>query len=754
MIKINVDDTLQNSDWTKPLHRHHEAPSLTKARVYLKPGQTAPQGRSVEAGPRGGRYYETKRETGSVSAAPSSGKREDSVPVWERKSDPDFWIDEATPDDFAEFFHFEDLFAVCAVDRIDDDGDEMGMAVVNVGLFNSSGVQVAAGIRQFEAGGNVNNAVFEVDPAFQASGFGTRFSEEMERRYMAAGFNTVTLTADIDVGKYIWALIGYDFNEGYDPKDLLIDLQHFVANSMYLEEVGGDHPIEYRPKKVTSWGLALRSTGQRGARDYFTEYMIKAREWIESLGPNALAHSWDFAALDDGKEHDWVTQSRSGKGRLGKAFLLYAGAWDGIKHLDPKSEGFRVGKAYYDAKNKSSINKARKYLKPGEEPPKGVEVEIGQRGGRYYETKPNPNDIYMGQDLPDWANDYDVKGLTYKEWEAYLERGQSFIDTAISRAEVQGRGYGESEIQRLAVRRIGSLVQEQDFRQNTSNSLSREKAMAVATMLAGVKFLEEHGENPSDWMPATFLKKMGIDLPGFMRITSEMALLARSIPYQLGWPHEPEALAQVIKTFRNHMKDMLEYPAFHIWKINVFSDRAPEGNVMGYVALHMNDRYVGKGEDPAMGATFFSIVSEREMEAKKSKPNVEPPYKEDENGRYATTSAMSYDHVVRHELIHVITTKRMMQDRDLEGEFGNVLSNAGVGLGTTAFRNMFGSYGMRDPQEAIAQVGAHITLGTADVPPLLEEWFRKRILLEGTQVSEDGTFEFNGRRFKKTEFPE
>lgn len=430
MIRIDVDDTLENADWVKSFH---DDSGVSKARVYLRPGQKAPEGREEKTGLRGGRYYETKRDTPRYDVSPgepSPTPKKESAPIWERQTDPDWWIDSATPDDFAEFFMFEDLFAVTAVTRQDDDGDDMGLAVVHVGLFNKQGEQVASLERQFEPGGNVNNAIFEIDPRYQDSGLGSRFSEEMEKRYMAAGFKTVTLSADIDVGKYIWALIGYDFQEEDQKEAILSDLVDFVADRIYEESDEHEDWMSYYQSLQYAYGEGAREVALRAGRE--------AKEWLATQN---IDHAWDVAALDDGKEYGWETKSRSGNGRLGKALLLRTLAWDGIKRLDPEDDGFRIGQAYYAAKNRSSLNKTRVYLRPGMQPPLGVEVEVGPRGGRYYEAKQSEGlteEEVSGLLEEFWTYDIepDADGFTF----SFHHPANEIYDQSLSTARVTNEG--------------------------------------------------------------------------------------------------------------------------------------------------------------------------------------------------------------------------------------------------------------------------------------------------------------------------
>jgi len=123
----------------------------------------------------------------------------------------------------------------------------------------------------------------------QGGGFGRAYYQETEKKYLAAGINSIRLHADLDVGGYAWARMGYDFA---DDK----------------------------------------------TRDRIVKSFEKAH--IEKYGtppPKKLTRSWEIAEYET---PDGVP--------FGKQFMLKSNWW-GVKRVDPNSEGWQVGLEYYRA---------------------------------------------------------------------------------------------------------------------------------------------------------------------------------------------------------------------------------------------------------------------------------------------------------------------------------------------------------------------------------------------------------------------
>ena len=161
--------------------------------------------------------------------------------------------------------------------------------------------------RIFYLGDNGENVVehhyFSLYGPFQNEGFGSAFYENSEIAYMNAGLDAIYLEADIDVGGYAWARMGFDFRDDYTLQS-----------------------------HKDSFAYAL-------SRMYPNEPYI-----VDEVMDNVW-HSWDIAAYvgPDGR-------------RVGKTYLL-GKSYEAEKILSPWSMGVQVGEAYFEAKNKEKKRK-------------------------------------------------------------------------------------------------------------------------------------------------------------------------------------------------------------------------------------------------------------------------------------------------------------------------------------------------------------------------------------------------------------
>jgi len=128
------------------------------------------------------------------------------------------------------------------------------------------------------------------------TGFGAKFYKNAEDNYIANGIKRVTIFANISVGGYAWARMGFDFEDNDARRSMVGRLQYAF--------------------KVRYPGLRVPP----------------------SFGN--IKHSWTIAAYTgpDGF-------------RLGKNVMLGT-SWDAVKHLEKGSLSLRVGQHYYDTKKK------------------------------------------------------------------------------------------------------------------------------------------------------------------------------------------------------------------------------------------------------------------------------------------------------------------------------------------------------------------------------------------------------------------
>ena len=143
------------------------------------------------------------------------------------------------------------------------------------------------------------------------NGFGLRFYHESEKAYMAAGFKTVTLQANLRVGGYTWARLGFDADP--NPRKDTVSAGWQQQPDKILKRVVKWYKDDYgtEPAKIpTTLVEAAVLTGPDGKR----------------IGKMALLRQIDD---DDEPNSDWYM---------------------GVKRLDPTDINYQVGLAYYRSK--------------------------------------------------------------------------------------------------------------------------------------------------------------------------------------------------------------------------------------------------------------------------------------------------------------------------------------------------------------------------------------------------------------------
>lgn len=143
----------------------------------------------------------------------------------------------------------------------------------------------------------VHHNYFKLESRFEGTGFGSRFVRHLEQKYKKLGVDKISLFANLDVGGYAWARMGFDFEGGYG-------LSAFKDRAMKKWQQLYHAPM---PARMAS----------------------------------SIKHAWDIAALrgPDGAN-------------IGKMVML-GESWDAEKYLTGdrgRTLGFRVGEAYYDGK--------------------------------------------------------------------------------------------------------------------------------------------------------------------------------------------------------------------------------------------------------------------------------------------------------------------------------------------------------------------------------------------------------------------
>jgi hypothetical protein len=192
-----------------------------------------------------------------------------------------------------------------------------GFFDVDLQLFDLSHQLMAELKRTFtkddDGNWNVEHGSFVVSKAFQKQNIATDINENAEEQYEKLGIKSISLNANLDIGGYAWARQGYDFADNENE-----------SGKIQLSEM----------KKIF----------QSALQDHFASLpYVSAKEkqqWPEEI--NAMEHAWEFA--------NWNPEGNQSPGRhLGKRFLLGM-SWAAEKKLNPKSLGYKIGKAYFAAK--------------------------------------------------------------------------------------------------------------------------------------------------------------------------------------------------------------------------------------------------------------------------------------------------------------------------------------------------------------------------------------------------------------------
>jgi len=176
------------------------------------------------------------------------------------------------------------------------DGDKGGQVFVSGKIFDTlSGTQVGYFKRMIYRDGDatcVYHDWLEINPHYRETGFGSTFYQHNEDTYMKMGFDKIKLQAALAVGGYVWAKLGFDFEDSGKRDNL-------------LEKAEG------------IW-----------ERRYDTPF------------PNGIKHAWQLASLVG---HDGF--------RIGKESML-GSDWYGYKNLKPTTNNVQVavGDAYYNSK--------------------------------------------------------------------------------------------------------------------------------------------------------------------------------------------------------------------------------------------------------------------------------------------------------------------------------------------------------------------------------------------------------------------
>lgn len=177
-----------------------------------------------------------------------------------------------------------------------------GRLYVGGKIFDANGTAIGTVQRYVQANNSeIHNDYLELTEG-KGSGFGAAFYKNAEEVYQDAGIEKVTIYANIDVGGYAWARMGFDFADN-------------VSRQNAYERL------------VTAF-----------SRDQKTTFNLAIAELKNSFGITESSKAWEFAAFT----------SPSGA-QLGKQSMLNT-YWNAYKYVDPSNEGWLAGQAYYKSK--------------------------------------------------------------------------------------------------------------------------------------------------------------------------------------------------------------------------------------------------------------------------------------------------------------------------------------------------------------------------------------------------------------------
>ena len=169
-------------------------------------------------------------------------------------------------------------------------------------IYDANGKNIGEFQRIIHSDGEVHNEYLKLDRIEQGSGFGAKLYENSELTYLEAGIENVTIYANIDVGGYAWARMGFDFVNDTNREDI-----HESILRNYAEK-----------HKVTR--------------------VLAINELANSFGITYKSKAWEFAAFTD-----------SDGDRIGKKVML-GSDWFAKKSINLNDEGFLVGMNYYAKK--------------------------------------------------------------------------------------------------------------------------------------------------------------------------------------------------------------------------------------------------------------------------------------------------------------------------------------------------------------------------------------------------------------------
>ncbi|KKM03675.1 hypothetical protein LCGC14_1772060, partial [marine sediment metagenome] len=368
-----------------------EASKLQKEKVYITRDEQPPLGVRMEEGPRGGHYYESEGIPIATDKPRGWGKDEDPAAIaeWARQHGgaPDTdaldfnsfqgdldelfkWVEEATintDEEAKEFFEqaWTTEVTTAEITRFSSDEDTIE---VTVKLTDpETGKSVGNMMRTLNKNGEVHHDMFTIKSSAQGQGLALAVNRQAEEAYRDMGFYGISLSADINIGKYAWAQQGYNFADEYEKSTAWERLIEFQWENGGYDKWAGEAQDRVEDAHTEEWNGADTDEERQWADDRREEGLTEIRDYTNAP-PDAFVEerqqeqyeqgydAWDLASLDDGEKY--------GEYPLGKAFMLsdYMDEWKAYKDLTPDSTHSRVGDVYWDKKKHKIAGKKKKVV--------------------------------------------------------------------------------------------------------------------------------------------------------------------------------------------------------------------------------------------------------------------------------------------------------------------------------------------------------------------------------------------------------
>lgn len=304
--------------------------SKISSKEYIKPGEAPPPGVVVFRGPRGGHYFIPPKKKSVEDQRGAKFTLETS------KKEADSFFGEGGSDFLADAYAVDipgystKITYAGHRDPIKPSwsSDEAGnFLYVMINIYGDDHKKVGSMLREFNKTNKdleVNHREFKLDESHRGKGIASSISQNTEEAYRKAGIRKIKLLAGDVHGGYAWAVQGYDFDPEFNDKSLVLSRFHKAIKSLAIRE------------RLPQF--------EHIQKEFPAITVDEANRMIEEV--NKMKHSWEFARYNP-FNNDY------GK-HFGKAALrgVYYSA---VKDLDPTSKSFKVGKAYFLAKNKLRI---------------------------------------------------------------------------------------------------------------------------------------------------------------------------------------------------------------------------------------------------------------------------------------------------------------------------------------------------------------------------------------------------------------